>query len=115
MPGTFVRIRLERVIVRGSVLVAGFPARSDFVVLLEPVVMGWTPLLEPRSVQIFDRRRSRCLAIVEVEHSSETCAAIDRAVVRGSNSSRPDQLVSKALVVAFLMVVRHEFVYCMAQ
>jgi hypothetical protein len=33
--------------------------------------------------------------------------AIDRAVIRPRNGSRPDQSVSKALVVAFLVVVRH--------
>ena len=65
--------------------------------------------LRRRSIQIFDRRCSRSLAVVEVECSTEPRVAVDCALICSHDCGRMDQSVFKTLVVALSVIVIHVF------
>src|SRR5215831_18435423 len=57
----------------------------------------------------FHRIRSGCLTIVIIQHPAQTLSAPDCALLAFLQARRNDQAIFQSLVVAFAMVMRHEF------
>jgi hypothetical protein len=73
--------------------------------------MNATQKAATRSVQDFGRHRSCRFSVVEVEHSTEPWAAMNRPIVRGNARCSPEQFIFQTLMVPFRVVMGHVFGY----